>query len=148
MKKITTRFCLIILVVLAGNAQANTFTHEQKARIADFLAMDLFIYETSLVGSPKDFRDTVSAHLDYQIMLEEKGIMFGAGPLAEENQQGHPTSGMIVIRAKSFAEAKAIADADPFHARGVRTYKLRKWTLNEGSFDFSVKISDQTVEIK
>lgn len=148
MKNITTWFFLIFSVIIAGNVSASGLTAEQKTRIADFLSMDLYVYETTLVGTPEEFTNTVSAHLDYQVMLEEKGIMFGAGPLFEENQEGHPTSGLIIIRASSFEEAKAIADADPFHAGGVRSYTLRKWTLNEGSFNFTVNISDQTVEIK
>lgn len=148
MKKLATWICLIISVTVVGTASANPFTKEQRERIADFLAMDLYVYETTLVGTHEEFINTVSDHLNYQVMLEDKGIMFGAGPIAEESEKEHPTSGMIIVRAKSFEEAKAIAEADPFHARGVRKYKLRKWTLNEGSFDFSIKISDQTVEIK
>ncbi|MFT5701623.1 MAG: hypothetical protein ACI8ZB_004518 [Desulforhopalus sp.] len=148
MQKVTTWVFLALSIVLAGNVSSNGLTPDQKARIADFLSMNLYVYETTLVGTPEEFKNTVSAHLDYQVMLENKGIMFGAGPLTEENTSDHPTSGLIIIRANSFDEAKAIADADPFHAGGVRSYKLRKWTLNEGSFNFTVNISDQTVEIK
>ena len=147
MKKLTTCFFLMLLIVITGNVSANGLTPEQKTRIADFLSMDLYVYETTLAGTAEDFKNTVSDHLDYQVMLENKGVMFGAGPMYEEGGTGHPTSGLIIIRANSFEEAKAIADADPFHARGVRTYKLRKWTLNEGSFSFTVNISDQTVDI-
>ncbi len=148
MKKLATYFFLMLSIVITGNVSANGLTPEQKARIADFLSMDLYVYETTLVGTPEEFQNTVSDHLDYQVKLENKGIMFGAGPITEEGYTDHPTSGLIIIRANSFEEAKAIADADPFHARGVRTYKLRKWTLNEGSFSFTVNVSDQTVDIK
>ena len=37
--------------------------------------------------------------------------------------------------------ARALADADPMHARGARTYTLRRWLVNEGSLNLSVGLS-------
>ncbi|MEO0463375.1 MAG: YciI family protein [Pseudomonadota bacterium] len=118
-------------------------------RVSQFLNMQLYVYETRLVGSPKELRELLPAHLDYQVELEEAGIMFGAGPLVAEGEPSFPPKvGMIIIRADSFEEAKRIADADPFHSSGVRTYTLRRWTMNEGSIDLTVKFSGQRVEIE
>ena len=50
--------------------------------------------------------------------------------------------------AKDFAEAKAIAGSDPFHKTGLRSYTLRCWTVNEGSYGLCVNYSDQTVTIE
>jgi uncharacterized protein YciI len=50
--------------------------------------------------------------------------------------------GLLVLRAKSFAEARAVADADPFHARGIRTYRLVPWQVNEGSIELRLTLSD------
>ncbi len=51
------------------------------------------------------------------------------------------------LRSKDFAEAKAIADSDPFHKAGLRTYTLRRWTVNEGSYSIRVNYSDQSYAI-
>lgn len=120
-----------------------------RERAASFLNMELYVYETRLAGPPELMIEQLGPHLDYQVKLQENGIMFGAGPLKEEGEpNGPPLAGMIIIRADSFEEAKAIADADPMHSSGARTYTLRKWTLNEGSLDITVQFSGQTATIE
>ena len=146
--KLQTSFFLMLLLLIAGTVTAaENYTTEQQTRVDGFLNKELYIYETKLVGSREAFKEHLSAHLDYQVKLENEGIMFGAGPLFTEGNP-KPGSGMIIVRADSFEEAKAIADADPFHAAGVRTYTLRKWVLNEGGLKLSIKMSDQSVEIQ
>jgi len=54
---------------------------------------------------------------------------------------------MIIVRAKNEAEARVHADADPFHAAGLRSYTLTRWMLNEGAITFTVRYSDQTAVI-
>lgn len=122
---------------------------ELAKRVTQFLNMQLYVYETRLVGSPEDLRKLLPAHLDYQVKLEEEGIMFGAGPLISEGEPTFPPKvGMIIVRADSFEDARRIADADPLHSSGVRTYTLRRWTMNEGSFRLTVKMSGQRVKIE
>ena len=55
--------------------------------------------------------------------------------------------GMIIIRANSEAEARAIADADPYHRGGFRSYRLQRWMMNEGSFGVRLRYSDGGFEI-
>ena len=85
-------------------------------------------------------------HLENQIKLEKEGIMFAAGPLYEEDGQS-PWAGMFVLRANSFEEARAIADADPLHQADLREYEIRRWTMNEGSIQLTVNFSDQSASI-
>jgi hypothetical protein len=54
---------------------------------------------------------------------------------------------MIIVRARDEAEARRLADADPFHAAGLRQYTLKRWMLNEGAMSFTVRYSDQTAVI-
>ena len=70
---------------------------------------------------------------------------FAAGPLQSEDGSRR---GLIVIRADSFDEARKIADADPMHSEGVRTYSVEQWTVNEGSYTVRVTYSDQKMTIK
>jgi hypothetical protein len=122
---------------------------EMQERVSKFLNMELYVYETRIAGDPQKVIENLDAHLDYQVQLQDEGVMFGAGPLQEEGAPPFPpVAGLIIIRAASFDEARAIADADPMHSSGARTYTLRKWTMNEGSLDLSVKFSGQSVEIK
>jgi uncharacterized protein YciI len=72
--------------------------------------------------------------------------MFAAGPFVDE--AGKPFGpGMIIIRAESEAEARAIADADPYHKGGFRTYRLQRWMMNEGSFGVRLNYSDGSFTI-
>jgi len=86
------------------------------------------------------------AHLKHQVSLEKRGIMFGAGPIQREGDDA-PFGGMIVIRAKSFADARRIFESDPYHKAGARKYKLYRWNLNEGTMTFRVNYTGQTVKI-
>jgi uncharacterized protein len=80
-------------------------------------------------------------HLAYMIDLEKRGILFASGPfLADEHVQAG--TGMTILRASSREEAEAIARADPFNKSGMRTFEIRAWQLNEGSFRVTVNYSD------
>jgi uncharacterized protein YciI len=112
----------------------------------NFLGKDYYVIVTTPVGPREELDKMLAEHLTHQIKLEKQGIMFGAGPLAAED--GTRAGGLIIIRASSFAEARAIADSDPYHKNGLRTYTLTRWTVNEGSFTVRVNYSDQTMTIE
>jgi len=104
----------------------------------------------AVLTTPVVERDEIMAalpdHLDYQVSLEERGIMFAAGPLFAEDG-APPRAGLIIIRANSFAEAEEIAQADPMHARGLRTYTLDKWQINEGVVTLKVQFAGRTATL-
>ena len=90
-----------------------------------------------------DRRKVFPKHIAYQLEIERKGILFAAGPFV--NSKGQPQGpGMIVIRAKSMAEAKRVAEADPFHKLGFRKFRIQAWEINEGGFNINVKFSTGT----
>ena len=94
-----------------------------------------------------DRRKVFPKHIAYQLEIERKGILFAAGPFV--NSKGKPQGpGMIVIRAKSMAEAKKVAEADPFHKLGFRKFRIQAWEINEGGFNISVKFSTGTYTIE
>ncbi|MFM1813992.1 MAG: hypothetical protein RLZ98_687 [Pseudomonadota bacterium] len=106
----------------------------------------LYVIFSEVVEGSGD-RDQVKAeHYAYQFSLEDRGVLFAAGPLLGEN--GKPTgTGMIVVRAASMEEAKAIADGDPFHKNGFRKYRIQPWRISEGTFSLRVKYSEGTFEL-
>ena len=89
----------------------------------------------------------IEAHLKFQVELEQKGIMFGAGPFWTDDEKQWQGEGMVIIRAASLDEAKKIAASDPMHASGARTFRVRPWLLNEGSVTIKVSYSDGKREI-
>ncbi len=94
--------------------------------------------------TPERLRATLPAHLDHQVALEKEGVLFAAGPLDAEDGSRR---GLIVIRANSFEDARRIADTDPFHAQGLRTYTVEQWTVNEGSYTVRLTYSDQRLSL-
>ncbi|WP_299938465.1 YciI family protein [uncultured Pelagimonas sp.] len=113
---------------------------------ASMLRQTLYVITTSPARGP-GMQDVLAQHLDYQIKMERDGVLFGAGPLFKDGETA-PYAGMIIVRAKDEDEARRLADIDPFHAAGLRTYTLTRWMLNEGAMTFSVRYSDQSVVVK
>ena len=110
-----------------------------------FLGKEMYLVVTRPVRSP-EIEKRLSDHLAHQVELERRGILFAAGPLYPRGSNT-PEAGMFVLRANSFEEAEAIAQQDPLHKAGLRTFTLQKWRVNEGSVTFTVNYSDQTVKI-
>jgi uncharacterized protein YciI len=111
-----------------------------------FLGKEMYLVVTRPVRSP-EIEKRLKDHLDHQVELEKRGIMFAAGPLYPRGSDV-PEAGMFVLRAKSFEEADAIAKEDPLHKAGLRTYTIQKWRLNEGRITVTVDFSDQTMQIE
>ena len=107
---------------------------------------NLYVVRTTPVVAREQIVEALPEHLEYQVMLEQRGIMFAAGPLADKNAETH-SRGLIVIRAESFEEAEKIAAADPMHARGLREYTLDRWRINEGGFTLKVQFADRSASL-
>ncbi len=54
---------------------------------------------------------------------------------------------MTILRVKDAAQAREIAEAEPFFAHGLRSFELKEWTVMEGTLGVRVNLSDQTVEV-
>jgi uncharacterized protein YciI len=110
------------------------------------LGKELWVIFSDPAEKAGDRRAVYPQHIAHQYDLEARGILFAAGPFLDET--GKPRGpGMIIIRAKDEAEARAIADSDPFHVQGYRTYRLERWRLNEGTFGLRVNYSNGTYQI-
>ncbi|WP_323766876.1 YciI family protein [Antarctobacter sp.] len=90
----------------------------------------------------------LEAHLAFQVGLEKDSILYAAGPLWTDDENQWEGEGMVVVRAGSRAEAIAIAERDPMHRSGARTFTVRPWMINEGTIDVRLDFSTQTFEIK
>ncbi len=74
-------------------------------------------------------RAQVEAHVEHLRRLEAEGRLELAGPFPGRR------SGLVVIRARDEAEARALAEADPFVREGARTLDLRRWLLSNDDDD-------------
>ncbi len=89
----------------------------------------------------------IAAHLEFQVELERKGIMFAAGPIWTDDEQSWEGEGLVIIRAATREEAIKIAESDPMHKSGARTYRVRPWMINEGAMTVRIDFSTQKFEI-
>lgn len=89
----------------------------------------------------------IQPHVRYLKSLEERGLLFGAGPFKDGMQGPWAGEGMLIYRAGSFEEATRIAENDPMHSSGVRSFVIRPWRLNEGSFSIKLTYSTSGLEV-
>ena len=90
----------------------------------------------------------IEEHLKFQVDLERRGIMFGAGPFWDDDETHWSGDGMVIIRADSLAAARAIAAEDPMHRSGARTFTVRPWLLNEGTLTVRLNFSEQKFRLE
>ena len=111
------------------------------------LRKQLYVVLTKPAQGLDPIMKVLKEHLEFQMDLERRGIMFGAGPFWTDDEQSWEGDGMVIIRASSLAEAKQIAASDPMHKSGARTFTVRPWLLNEGTLTIKVSYSDGRREV-
>src|SRR5580704_17955387 len=101
-------------------------------RVADLtrkmLRKKFYVVLSKPAATPDKLQPYLSAHLEYMIGLEKRGLVFASGPL-------------------DAGEARALAEADPFYINGVRSFEIKEWTVMEGTLGVRVNLSDQTIEV-
>jgi uncharacterized protein len=116
------------------------------ALLQKMLRKKFFAVLSKPLGAPEQLRPVLAAHLDYMIDLEKRGVIFASGPLADPERppQGE---GLTILRAASAAEARAVAEGDPFFKSGLRSFELKEWTVMEGMLGLRVNFSDQSIDV-
>jgi uncharacterized protein len=110
------------------------------------LRKKLYVLISKPLVPPEKLKPLLATHLDYMVDLEKRGVLFASGPLTEPD--GAPSGhGLTVLRVKDAAEARRIAQAEPFFAQGLRSFELKEWTVMEGMLGVRVNLSDQSVEV-
>jgi len=112
-----------------------------------FLAKQLYVIFTTPAHGMKPVMDNIKDHLTFQVQLEKDGVMFAAGPNWTDDEESWEGDGMVVVRAKSLAEAKEIAARDPIHKSGARKFTVRPWFVNEGTISVRLNYSKGTFEM-
>jgi uncharacterized protein YciI len=73
--------------------------------------------------------------------------VLAAGPNWTDDEKSWEGDGLVVIRAKSLAEATDIMKRDPMHKSGARKFKIRPWFVNEGTVSVRLNYSQGTFEM-
>ncbi|MBL0933799.1 MAG: hypothetical protein IBJ07_03515 [Rhizobiaceae bacterium] len=120
---------------------------EVKAASKAMLQKQLYAIMTSPTDGIGPVLANLEEHLTFQMSLERDGVLFAAGPLWSDDEQSWTGEGMVVVRAKSREEAIEIADRDPMHRCGARSFVVRPWMINEGRVSLRLDYSTQTFEI-
>lgn len=112
-----------------------------------YLAKQLYVVFTTPASGMGPVMAHIKEHLEFQVALEREGIMFAAGPNWTDDEKSWEGDGMVVIRARSLAEAKEIAARDPMHRSGARKFTVRPWFVNEGTVSVRLSYSKGTFEM-
>ena len=125
MKSLLTAIVLVVLslpLVLAQEQKPETKT-EAAHKLIEF-HMALLKHGPKWTATENDETKRVhQQHVEYVISLLNAGKAIIAGPFTD----GGEITGVYVFRAKSAAEAKAWAEADPSIAAGFHTIEMHPW---------------------
>jgi len=102
----------------------------------------LYVVFTTPTSGLDPVLKNIEEHLKFQVDLERRGIMFGAGPFWDDDEKNWSGDGMVIIRAESLAAARKIAEQDPMHRSGARKFTVRPWLLNEGTVTVRLNFSE------
>ena len=129
-------------------SNALTVTADEVRNACDgMLRLQLYVVLTRPVRGMEPVMEMLERHLAYQIALEERGILFAAGPFWTDDEQAWRGEGMVVIRAEDLAAARAIAAEDPMHVSGARTFEVRPWLVNEGRVTITLRHSTRSFRL-
>lgn len=121
--------------------------YKNTARARGALAFELFVVLSMKSSADADIPAVLPDHLAYQAKMEAQGNLAFAGPLSDQSGEENSGDGLIIYRASSFEEARAMAEADPMHLSGTRTFTVRRWLMNEGSLNLSLGFSGKTIKL-
>jgi uncharacterized protein YciI len=115
--------------------------YKKDAKARGALALELYAAVSTPAKEPQDVKAVLPEHLAYQAELERIGALAFAGPMSDETGDQMQGMGLIIYRADSLEAARVLAENDPMHKSGARSFTLRRWMINEGSVTLSVGLS-------
>ncbi len=111
------------------------------------LQWQVYVIHTTPTNGLGPVMEHIGPHLEYQQRMEQEGVYIAAGPHWEDDEETWKGDGMIVVRAANLAAARQIADNDPMHQSGARTFTVRPWLINEGSLTVKINFASRTYEV-
>tara|TARA_Y100001968_G_scaffold292981_1_gene298640 strand:+ start:5929 stop:6264 length:336 start_codon:yes stop_codon:yes gene_type:complete len=102
-----------------------------------FIKTESFTQET-LQLLPEERQEFIKKHKQWVISLKNLGQKVSSGYLVNEKKIPGG-GGLLIVEAKSFAEAKLLIEKDPMIVYGLVNWKLHQWMPTVG--DFSINSS-------
>lgn len=118
--------------------------YKSNAKSRGALALELYVAFSTPAKTPEEVKALLPDHLAYQAVLERAEQLAFAGPMSDETGEHMQGVGLIIYRADSLEAARKLAEEDPMHKSGARSFVLRRWMINEGSLNLSVGLSTGT----
>ena len=120
-------------------------------RVQSFLNKEYYAIFTEPLGDWPDIQaNHMPGHHSWLIDLEDRGILLSGGALFDPENADPSRRGarsMLIVRADSYEDAVAIAQSDPLAKGGHRSFTVKTYRVNEGSFSVTVKYSDQSMRL-
>jgi uncharacterized protein YciI len=130
----------------AGEAKPD-FHETVQAATAGFLGRTFWLVSSVSTVPLSELAPHVPEHLAYVKELEVQGSVMLAGPILSASDA--PTGeGLLIVRASSADEARAIVEQDPFHKRNLRNFTIRKWQCNVGCLPIKLFLSTQSLDLR
>jgi hypothetical protein len=85
--------------------------------------MILYLVTYTLKGNDKGAH-LKPVHLEYLKKLYEAGTLLAAGVFVDK------VGGYLLLRTKTYEEAKALIEQDPYIVHGVRDYDIEAWDVS------------------
>lgn len=121
--------------------------YKEESKTRGSLAMEVYVVESTPITEPEFVKQNLPAHLAYQAEQELAGRLMFAGPLSDDSGDYMKGSGLIIYKADSLEMAREMAEQDPMHLSGARSFRIRRWLINEGSLQIDIKLSAQSVSL-
>lgn len=118
-----------------------------KCRENGNLAKEVFVCFTTPLQPGPPPPETMARHKAHMAGLEADGHVFLAGPLSNAEGTHMSGAGMIVFAAATMADAHTLAESDPMHSEGVRTFTIQAWRLNEGAPLPGMRLSNRSIDL-
>ena len=113
----------------------------------DMLKWQVYVISTFPADGIGPVMENIGPHLKHQARMEKEGVYIAAGPHWADDEETWEGEGMFIVRAKDLADARRIAEADPMHSSGARSFTVRPWLINEGTITVKVNFASGTREV-
>ena len=131
---------------MSSSSMASSAEERIRQLTKGMLRKKLFVILSKGNATPDQIGALLPQHLEFMIGLEKSSVLFASGPLADSEGKMRG-DGLTIVRAASAADARKIAEQDPFVINKLRTFELREWTVMEGSLGIKINLSDQSLEL-
>ena len=122
------------------------------SRAADLLREMIALDMVIVLSEPhekfsSEHQALLEAHLLFQIDLENRGLLFAAGPMLTD--AGSPDGyGLTILNVPSISKARKLWTDEPFHQAGLRSDTFKRWRINEGALHLKLGFSTGSFEFE